>query len=250
MVTRPATPPYSSITMRMCCFSRCISRRSSATFLVSGTKAAGRWICATVRVFRLDVEDFEQVVSEGDAGDVVERAVVDGDAGEGVFVDLGGELAEGEGAGDGEDLGARGHDFEDDLVAELDGGADELAVGLFEDALFFAGFEESVHGFGGMVLDRSASSGSARAAMERRSWSSNGDGEDEVEECLQEGRMRTIQRPRVRAKRSWGMRRSKMRMRRTSSTAARTISPVLGVRASEGIGWSGCRAEGRRVERA
>ena len=29
MVTRPATPPYSSMTMRMCCFSRCISRSSS-----------------------------------------------------------------------------------------------------------------------------------------------------------------------------------------------------------------------------
>ena len=69
-----------------------------------------------------------------------------------MLVDLGGELAEGEGAGDGEDLGARGHDLEDDLVAELYGGANEFAVRLFEDALFFAGFEERVHGFGGMLL--------------------------------------------------------------------------------------------------
>ena len=60
--------------------------------------------------------------------------------------------AEGEAAGDGEDLGARGHDFEDDLVAEFDGGADEFAVGFFEDAFFFAGFEERVHGFGGVVF--------------------------------------------------------------------------------------------------
>ena len=37
---QPATPPYSSITRRMCCFSRCISRSSSFTFFVSGTNAA------------------------------------------------------------------------------------------------------------------------------------------------------------------------------------------------------------------
>ena len=165
MVTRPATPPYSSMTMRMCCFSRCISRRSSATFLVSGTKAAGRWIWATVLVAGFGVEDLEEVVGEGDAGDVVERAGEDGDAGEAWLVDVGGELFEREGAGDGEHLGARGHDLADDFVAELDDGADELAVGLFEDALFFAGFEEGVHGLGGMVFF-GGSSGSARAAME------------------------------------------------------------------------------------
>ncbi len=98
------------------------------------------------------VGDLEEVVGEGDAGDVVERAVEDGDAGEDVLLDFGGEVAQGEGVGDGEDFGARGHDFADDLVAELDDGADELAVGLFEDAFFFAGFEECVHGFRGMVL--------------------------------------------------------------------------------------------------
>jgi hypothetical protein len=51
--------------------------------------------------------------------------------------------------------------------------------------------------------------------------------------------MRAIQRPRVRAKRSCGSRRSKMRMRRMSSQAARTISAVLGVRTSEGtrVDW-------------
>ena len=69
----------------------------------------------------LGVENFEEVAREGDAGDVVERAGVDGDAGEGVLVDDGGELLEVEGAGNAEDLGAWGHDLEDDLVAELDG---------------------------------------------------------------------------------------------------------------------------------
>ena len=58
----------------------------------------------------------------------------------------------GQGAGNGEDLGPRRHDLADDLVAELDGGADEFAVGLFEDAFFFAGFEQSVHGLGRMLF--------------------------------------------------------------------------------------------------
>ena len=72
----------------------------------------------------IGVVDVEEVVGEGDAGDVVERAGVDGDAGEGVLVDDLSELLEGEVAGDGDDLGARGHDLADDLVAELDDGAD------------------------------------------------------------------------------------------------------------------------------
>ena len=125
-------------------------------------------------------------MGEGDAGDVVERAGVDGDAGEGVLVDLGGELAEGEVAGDGEDLGARGHDFEDDLVAELDGGADEFAVGLFEDAFFFAGFEEGVHGFGGVVVVGCVFGLGERGDGEEE-LQQHGDGKDEIEERLQDG---------------------------------------------------------------
>ena len=53
----------------------------------------------------------------------------------------------GEGMGDGKDLRARGHDLADDLVAKLDDGAEELAVGFFKDAFLFSGFKESVHGF-------------------------------------------------------------------------------------------------------
>ena len=132
------------------------------------------------------VGDLEKVVGEGDAGDVVEGTGVDGDAGEGVFVDLGGELAEGEVAGDGEDLGARGHDLEDDLVAELYGGADEFAIGLFEDALFFAGFEEGVHGFGGMVFFGCVFGLCQRGDGEEQ-LQQHGDGQDEIEERLQDG---------------------------------------------------------------
>ncbi len=49
---------------------------------------------------------------------------------------------QGEGRGHGEDLRARSHHLADQLVAELDGGADQFAVALLEDALFFAGFEQ------------------------------------------------------------------------------------------------------------
>lgn len=186
MVTRPATEPYSSMTIFMCCFSRCISRRSSATFLVSGTKAAGRWDLGDDAGASFGVKDLEEVVGEGDAGDVVERGGVDRDAGESALVKLRGELAEAQGPGDGEDLGARGHDLEDDLVAKLDGGTDEFAVGLFEDALFFAGFEERVHGFGGMVLFGLVfglcQCGDGEEELQQHCY-----GEDEVEEGLEDG---------------------------------------------------------------
>jgi hypothetical protein len=42
MVTRPAVPPYSSMTTATWIRSRCISRSRSATGLLSGTKVAGR----------------------------------------------------------------------------------------------------------------------------------------------------------------------------------------------------------------
>ena len=131
------------------------------------------------------VGDLEKVMGEGDAGDVVQRLAEDGDAGEDVFLDGGGELFEREGGGDGEDLGAGGHDLADDLVAELDDGAEEFAVGLFEDALLFSGFKESVHGLRGMVFFGlvfrlgEGDDGEQEAEQE-------GDGEDEIEERLDE----------------------------------------------------------------
>ena len=41
-MTRPAVPPYSSITMAMWNFSSCISRKSEETSLDSGMNLAGR----------------------------------------------------------------------------------------------------------------------------------------------------------------------------------------------------------------
>ena len=48
-VTIPAVSPYSSITMAICCFFRCISLSSSEPCFVSGTNSTGRTISRTVR---------------------------------------------------------------------------------------------------------------------------------------------------------------------------------------------------------
>ncbi len=133
----------------------------------------------------LGVGDVEEVVGEGDTGDVVERGGVDGDAGEGVLLDDLGELLQGEGAGDGYDLGARGHDLADYLVAELDDGTDQLAVGLFEDAFFFSGFEECVHGLGGMLFFGDVL-GLGEGDDGDKELEEEGDGKDEVEENLKQ----------------------------------------------------------------
>ena len=45
-------------------------------------------------------------------------------------------------SGDGEDLRPRRHHLAHQLVAELDGGAHQVAIALFQNALFFAGFEQ------------------------------------------------------------------------------------------------------------
>ena len=88
------------------------------------------------------VGDLQQVVSEGQALDVVERAGVDGHARVILPAQQLEELLQGDRFFDGEDLGARGHDFADQHVAELDGAADKVAVALLEDALFFAGLDK------------------------------------------------------------------------------------------------------------
>jgi hypothetical protein len=47
MVTSPAVPPYSSMTMATWMWSRCISRSRSPAFLLSGTNDAGRIAVST-----------------------------------------------------------------------------------------------------------------------------------------------------------------------------------------------------------
>ncbi len=131
------------------------------------------------------VGDLEQVVGEDDAGDVVEIAAVDGNTGEDVLFEGGGELLQSEAAVDGVDLGARGHDLADDLVAELDDGANELAIALLEDALFFPGLEQGVHGLGGMLLFGGVF-GLGEGGDREQETEQEGDGKDQVEEGLHE----------------------------------------------------------------
>src|SRR5271168_279996 len=155
-------------------------------FFCLGDKRGGALDLSDGEGVGFSVENFEEIVGEGDAGDVIERAVVDRDARECVLVDGCSELLQGEGAGDGEDLGTRGHDLEDDFVAELYGGTDQLAVGLFEYALLFAGFQERVHGFRGVIFFGGVfgfgecGDGEEKAKEQR-------DGKDEIEEGLEDG---------------------------------------------------------------
>ena len=91
---------------------------------------------------RLIVGDLQKVVGEGEAGDVVERAGVNGDARVVVLAQNLEKALQRDGFRDGEDFRARSHDLANQLVAELDGGAHQIAVALLEDALFLAGLDE------------------------------------------------------------------------------------------------------------
>src|ERR1700722_618630 len=91
------------------------------------------------------------------------------------------------GTGNGEDLGARGHHLENDFVAKLNDRADELAVGLLQDALFFASFKERVHGLGGVIF-LCGVFGLGKRGYRQQQAKQQGDGEDEVVESLQNGR--------------------------------------------------------------
>ena len=79
-------------------------------------------------------------------------------------------MLEGCGLGNGEDLGARSHDLADQLVAELDGGADEVAVALLQNAFFLAGLDEGFDIDGGFVFEAAGALGQRR------------DGEEETDE--------------------------------------------------------------------
>ena len=156
------------------------------TFLVSGTKAAGRWMAATVRERASVVGNLQQVVSEGDAGHVVEGFVVDGHAGQGARADHLQKLLKGDGTGNGEHGGARGHDFADDFVAEFDGGADQLAITFLDDAFFLAGLDEGLDGFGRGGIAMDAGGGFGQRGDGQQELHEQGDGKDEPQQQQQE----------------------------------------------------------------
>ena len=76
IVTRPAVPPYSSMTIAMWVRWLCISRSSSSTGFDSGTQTGGRATSSTlVARARVDVlRTARQVLEVHDADDVVERS--------------------------------------------------------------------------------------------------------------------------------------------------------------------------------
>ena len=51
--------------------------------------------------------------------------------------------------GNGDDVGPRGHDFADDLIAECDYGLNELAVVFLDESFFGAGVDQGFDIFGG-----------------------------------------------------------------------------------------------------
>ncbi len=96
-----------------------------------------------------------------------------------------GELLNGGGGRNGKDIGARRHYFAHGLIAELDHGLDELAVAFLQDAFFFRGFNQRVHGFGWMFrlfrLMRLRQSGNGQPEAK-----GDGDRQHEINQALQQ----------------------------------------------------------------
>ncbi len=99
-------------------------------------------------------------------------------------------------SGHGEDLRARRHDLAHQLVAELDSGADQIAVALFEDAFFLAGFEKRFDIAGGLFFW--AGLGSASEATEKKKRTKTVMGVMSQSSSRIGQRRRTAQGPRVR----------------------------------------------------
>ena len=127
-VTSPAVPPYSSTTMAMWKRSRCISRSSSATRLVSGTKWAGRASSATVPLLVPVALGPHEVLGVDDADDVVDALAAGGDAAVAVEDDDLHGVGHPEVGGDRDHVGAGHHDLAHDGVAQLDHRLDERAA--------------------------------------------------------------------------------------------------------------------------
>src|SRR5579864_1322792 len=97
----------------------------------------------------------------------------------------GSKLFNGGGGWNGKDVGARRHHVTHGLVAKFNHGLNELAVTLFQNALFFRGFNEGVHGFRRMLrlfwLMRLSQRGHGEAETKH-----DGDGQHEIDQDLQE----------------------------------------------------------------
>ena len=103
------------------------------------------------RLAGLGVGNLQQVLGVHDPLDVVDVALVHRYARVGILVQHLGELGDGHGDRDGNDFRPRRHHFAHRLVAELDHRLNQVAVALFQYALFLSGFDQRVHGFGRML---------------------------------------------------------------------------------------------------
>ena len=128
IVTSPAVPPYSSMTIAMWNFSVCISRSSSATRFDSGTKCAGRSICRTGSLPSPLPLRVDEVLQEHEADDVVGRLVVRGEPRLARRDRDADRLVDRRVGVDRDHVGPRHHHLAHDRVAELEDRVDELAL--------------------------------------------------------------------------------------------------------------------------
>ncbi len=98
------------------------------------------------------IRNLQQVVGKRDAGHIVQGTRINRNAGEVVLAQQLEELFESERLGNRKDLRPRRHHLAHQLVAELDGRAHQVDVVLFENALFFPGFQQRLDIDGRLLL--------------------------------------------------------------------------------------------------
>ena len=103
------------------------------------------------RLAGLRVGHLQQVLGVHDPLDVIDVAFVDGNARVRMLVQHLGELGDGHSGRDGHDFRSRRHHFAHGLVAEFHHRLDQVAVALFQNALFLSRFDQRVHGLGRML---------------------------------------------------------------------------------------------------
>ena len=156
MVTRPAVPPYSSTTIAHCVCWRWNCFSSSGTRLVSGTTTAGRSSVVTGRASSAVLED-DEVLHEDEAGDVVERVLVDGKARVLLLEEQRAHVADGRGVADRDDVGPRRHHLADERVAEVDDALQQPALLAFDQPFLLRGVDVGLRrlvGFLGRLVRR------------------------------------------------------------------------------------------------
>ena len=96
----------------------------------------------------------QQVVGEGNAGDVIERALKHRDAGVRMLLQPGDKIFQRHFRRNSEHMRPRGHDVTHHFVAKFHRGADQIAIALFDDSLFLSRFDEGLNrGLAGILFE-------------------------------------------------------------------------------------------------